>query len=343
MSSPKIFVIGNPLLDISSHVDMELLNKYELTLNNAILAEDKHLPLYKELVENNKVEYIPGGAAQNTARVAQWMLKDKQTVVYSGCVGNDENAQILKSNTEANGVVTKYLVNAEKPTGACAVLINSKERSMCTNLGAANEFKIAHLETEEMQSIIKSVEYFYMAGYFLTVSPDSAQMLAKHAADNNKTFLYGLAAPFLIEVPFFFERVSALLPYVDIVFANENEAVVLGRKMNWGEDIAVIAEKLAAWEKVNTKRSRTVIFTQGPESTIVFQDGKLSQFKPVKVASEEIVDLNAAGDSFCGGFLAAYSQGKDIETSVNAGHYGAWEIIRQNGCSFPNKQPDTQF
>eukprot|EP00624_Nannochloropsis_granulata_P006228 evm.model.NODE_45513_length_12246_cov_26.632124.2 len=42
-------------------------------LDSAILAEDKHLPLYKELVDSYKVQYIAGGATQNAIRVAQWM------------------------------------------------------------------------------------------------------------------------------------------------------------------------------------------------------------------------------------------------------------------------------
>lgn len=65
----------NPLLDISAEVPMELLEKYGVSLNNAILAEDKHLPLYTELINNYPVQYIAGGATQNSIRVAQWMLQ----------------------------------------------------------------------------------------------------------------------------------------------------------------------------------------------------------------------------------------------------------------------------
>jgi hypothetical protein len=32
-----------------------------VTLNNAILAEDKHVPMYKELAAKPDVEYIAGG------------------------------------------------------------------------------------------------------------------------------------------------------------------------------------------------------------------------------------------------------------------------------------------
>ena len=67
--------MGNPLLDISSDVPESMLDKYDVKLNNAILAEEKHLPIYKDLVDNFNPQYIAGGATQNSIRVAQWMLK----------------------------------------------------------------------------------------------------------------------------------------------------------------------------------------------------------------------------------------------------------------------------
>ena len=38
--------MGNPLLDISANTEMDFLDKYGLKLNNAILAEPSHLPMY---------------------------------------------------------------------------------------------------------------------------------------------------------------------------------------------------------------------------------------------------------------------------------------------------------
>lgn len=37
--------LGNPLLDISAVVEKDLLNKYDMQPNNAILAEEKHMPM----------------------------------------------------------------------------------------------------------------------------------------------------------------------------------------------------------------------------------------------------------------------------------------------------------
>jgi len=43
--SCSLFAIGNPLLDIQVHSE-ELLKKYELKANDAILADEKHMPMY---------------------------------------------------------------------------------------------------------------------------------------------------------------------------------------------------------------------------------------------------------------------------------------------------------
>ena len=41
----KILGFGNPLLDISATVEQAVLDEWGASLNNAILAEEKHQPL----------------------------------------------------------------------------------------------------------------------------------------------------------------------------------------------------------------------------------------------------------------------------------------------------------
>ena len=66
--------MGNPLLDISANVEQEFLDKYDVKLDSAILAEEKHQPLFKELVESYKPTYIAGGATQNSIRVGKLLF-----------------------------------------------------------------------------------------------------------------------------------------------------------------------------------------------------------------------------------------------------------------------------
>jgi len=300
------------------------------------LAESKHLPLYSELVSKYEVEYIAGGAAQNSIRAAQWMLQVPKATTYIGCVGNDENGHNIKKAAEKDGVTTQYMLDTNKPTGTCAVLIVEKERSLVANLGAAESYKLSHFMSPEIQGIVHSAKYFYATGFFLTVSPDTLVEIGKHCVQHNKEFLFGLAAPFLID--FFWNQMNQVLPYADIVFCNEDEAATLGKKLSWGTNLEEIAKKLAEFPKENSKRTRTVIFTQGAKETIVVRgNGTVEKYTPIPVAAKEIVDTNGAGDSFVGGFLSQYVQGKSIEKSVKAGHYVAMEVIKRSGCTFPAK------
>lgn len=61
-----LFGMGNPLLDVLAIVEEDFLKKYDVTLNNVILADPKHVPMYEELSQRGNVEYIAGGATQNT-------------------------------------------------------------------------------------------------------------------------------------------------------------------------------------------------------------------------------------------------------------------------------------
>lgn len=150
--------MGNPLLDISAVVGKELLDKYDMKPNDAILAEEKHKPLNDELIQKYNAEYIAGGSAQNTLRVAQWFLEKPNVVTYFGCVGRDKYADILREKTKICGLNAVYQSQEDVPTGTCSVLITGHQRSLCANLSAANHFTIEHVHENK--------KYVEMAGYY---------------------------------------------------------------------------------------------------------------------------------------------------------------------------------
>jgi adenosine kinase len=67
---PRLFCMGNPLLDMQVTNGEALLAKYNLKANDAILAAPEQLGLYQDIVDSKDVVYVAGGAAQNTARGA---------------------------------------------------------------------------------------------------------------------------------------------------------------------------------------------------------------------------------------------------------------------------------
>jgi adenosine kinase len=333
--------MGNPLLDISVECEMDLLDKYGLKLNNAILAAPEHLPLYKELVEKfpTTVQYIAGGATQNSIRVAQWMHGEKGFSAYAGCIGNDEFGKQLQAAAEADGVTTYYDHEEGVPTGTCAVLVHLKERSLVANLSAAEKYsKSRHFDTEAFQAVVKGTKIIYSAGFFLTHASETMLACGKIAAENpNQRYAINLSAPFLCQ--FFKDQMLSVMPYADFVFGNESEAAAFAEANGYpaGLSVAEIAKRIAALPKANSK-PRVVVITQGSESTIIAQSDKASE-EPVvvpvdKMESHLIVDTNGAGDAFVGGFLAHVAKGASYEQAASAGHWAAGHIIQRSGCTF---------
>jgi len=177
-----LLCLENPLLDIQGQGDDALLNQYGLKPNDAILAEEKHLSLFEELIQNRSAKLLAGGAAQNTARGAQYILSPN-SVVFFGCVGKDKYADILQEANKEAGLAVRYRYDEKTPTGRCGVIITGHNRSMCTDLAAANLYKIEHLK--ENWSVVENSKAYFVGGYHLTVSVPSILALAEEAAKKN--------------------------------------------------------------------------------------------------------------------------------------------------------------
>ncbi|GLT92363.1 hypothetical protein SLE2022_102030 [Rubroshorea leprosula] len=102
---------------------------------------------------------------------------------YMGCIGKDNFGKEMKKNSKAVGV------NDEStPTGTCVVCVVGGERSLVAHLSTANCYTSEHLKRPDNWALVEKAKYFYIAGFFLIVFPDSIQLVAEHAAANNKSF-----------------------------------------------------------------------------------------------------------------------------------------------------------
>jgi len=329
----SIVCMGNPLLDISASVKAELLTKHQLKANDAILTESEEI--FNDMLSEYKesVEYIAGGATQNSTRVAQWILGKPNVTAYMGCVGDDDNRRILEEKAKEAGVNVKYQV-CSKPTGRCAVLITDQNRSLVTKLDAANEFTVSHLEDEANWAVVDAAKVVYSAGFFLTVSVDSMLKVAKNCAARDKTYCINLSAPFLCQ--FFKDQMASVLPFTDIVFGNETEAAAYAEFNNIEtRDVAEIAKKIAMLPKENGSKGRLVVITQGEGPVIAVDKGEVKTFPVSPLDKTEIVDTNGAGDAFVGGFLAQWVLGTGLDVAVKCGIWAATHCIKRSGCTMP--------
>uniref|UniRef100_A0A8C3P4I8 Adenosine kinase n=1 Tax=Chrysemys picta bellii TaxID=8478 RepID=A0A8C3P4I8_CHRPI len=368
LSENVLFGMGNPLLDICAVVDKDFLDKYGLKPNDQILAEDKHKEMFEELVKKFNVEYHAGGSTQNSVKVAQWMIETPyKAATFFGCIGTDKFGAILKKKTEEAHVDAHYYEQSDEPTGTCAACITGDNRSLVAHLAAANCYnKEKHLDLEKNWKLVEKAKVYYIAkpynsscggikgirnyltnkkieadhpeGFFLTVSPEAVLKVANHSSADNKIFTLNLSAPFISQ--FYKEPLMKVMPYVDILFGNEMEAATFAREQGFEtEDIKEIAQKTQALPKVNPKRQRIVVFTQGKEDTIMATENEVTAFPVLDSDQSEIIDTNGAGDAFVGGFLSQLVYDRPLTECIRAGHYAANVIIRRSGCTFPEK-PD---
>jgi sugar/nucleoside kinase (ribokinase family) len=114
------------------------------------------------------------------------------------------------------------------------------------------------------------------------------------------------------------------LPYVDYLIGNESEAEAYGAAAGISDpkDHAAVAKSIAQLKKTNPSRPRIVVITRGPDSTLVVSSknpDEIATYPVEKLADNEIVDTNGAGDAFAGGFMGGLVLGKSLEECVQIG------------------------
>lgn len=167
---------------------------------------------------------------------------------------------------------------------------------MVTDLGAANHYKLDHLESPKIWSLVEEATHYYIGGYHLTVCVPAILKIAEHAAANNKPFVMNISAPFIPQ--FFKDQLDSTSEFWDYIIGNESEAAAYADSHSLEDkSVEAVARYLAELPKKNTERKRVVIITQGVEETIVVVQGEEGVQKyPVHVVGEEdIVDTNGAG------------------------------------------------
>ncbi|KAJ1720224.1 adenosine kinase [Coemansia erecta] len=271
-------------------------------------------------------------------RGAQLLLPPGSAVLI-GAVGGDENARQLSAAAKKAGLRTEYMVNAAKQTGTCALLVTGKGNSMVADLGAAETYNIAHLQSPHIWKMIEHARLYYITGFFFAVSPETIRAVARHSLENSKTFTMNISAPFVATR--FTSQLTEMLPYVDVLFGSHFETPALSSALgltSCDDDLALVRH-LARWQKTGPgtrlvvfTTSRGVVVGSGDTETVLVYD-------ITKVPESEIVDANGAGDGFVGGFLAQMMQGQTVDVCVEAGHWLSSLVLRQRGASYPDSTP----
>ena len=77
-------------------------------------------------------------------------------------------------------------------------------RALCCHARAAcltlRCWQVDHVKQAEHWKLVEAARVIYSAGFFITVSPESIKLVAKHCSDSGKMYCMNLSAPFISQV-----------------------------------------------------------------------------------------------------------------------------------------------
>jgi sugar/nucleoside kinase (ribokinase family) len=317
-----VLCIGTALVDQLSHASLECvadlgLHPGTMTLVEGADAAKIHAGL-------NVERAVSGGTVANTA-VGVAALGGRPA--YLGAVADDDLGERYASDLESAGVFAALErpspPDATTGTGACYVIVTpDAERTMATTLGVSGLLSAAHVGSS---GLVANSAVVYFDGYVLDY-PDAPAIVAvvlEQARAAGTKLAFGLADPFAVQRHH--AAMLELLGSVDLVFANEEEAVALTGR----EDLAGALESLA-------HPSRVSVVTRGPKGAVILLPDQEVTIEAVGVP--EVRDVTGAGDLFAAGFLAGAVLGY---SAARAGALGA--LLASEAISHLGARPEADL
>lgn len=222
----KIIGMGNALVDVLVTLqDDSLLDEMSLPKGSMqLINEDKFLKISGKY-SGMQTHKATGGSAGNTVLALANLGAHPG---FIGKIGNDDFGQYFKKNGLKQGIDMKLLAG-DLPTGVASTFISPDgERTFGTYLGAAATMKAENLTLD----MFKGYAYLYIEGYLVQDHELilRAMQLGKEAG---LQICLDMASYNIVEGDLEFFDIL-ITKYVDIVFANEEEAKAYTGKDAWG-------------------------------------------------------------------------------------------------------------
>ncbi len=249
-----------------------------------------------------------GGSAANTmSGLAQLSIE----AGFLSKIGNDEVGRFFeKQMTETH--VKPLMLKSETPSGRVQALVTADgERTFATCLGAAAEMCADDIKPE----LFEGWDIFYVEGY-LVANPTMLRKAVETAKAQGMTIAIDLASYNVVEESrdFLLELVNN---YVDIVFANEQEAKALT-----GLDPEAALHYIA-------ERCDIAVVKIGAKGAYIQRGSETATIPPMKA---DVVDTTGAGDMWAAGFLAGLVEDEPLQKCGMMGAIVAKNIIEVMGA-----------
>jgi sugar/nucleoside kinase (ribokinase family) len=253
---------------------------------------------------------VPGGSACNTV---MGVVQLGGAGRFVGKRGKDDFGRQYEAGLREQGV-DPFLFSSGTPTGLClSVITPDNQRTMFTCLGAS-----AEILPEEMAPVcFKNAAVAHVEGYLL-FNEKLIKAVMDAAKQSGALISLDLASFTVVE-----ENISVLndlvAEYVDILFANEDEA----------RAFTGFSESRSAIEALSRKAELAVLKV-GAHGSFVAHEGNIISIDPVGGAP--IQDTTGAGDLYAAGFLYGLINKMELEQCGFLGSMCGFEVCRVLGA-----------
>lgn len=315
----KIIGLGNALVDVLATLkDDSILQEIGLPKGSMQLIDDAKLQQINEHFSQMETHFSSGGSAANTML---GLTSLGAVTGFIGKIGNDNYGNFFRENLIKNKIEDKLLVSPDLPSGVASAFISPDgERTFGTYLGAAATLKAEELSLE----MFKGYAYLFIEGY-LVQDHDMILHAIELAKEAGLQICLDLSSYNIVEgdLDFFTLLINK---YVDIVFANEEEAKAFTGKEP-EEALGLIGKQCSiAIVKVGCKGS---YIRKGTE-----------EIKIDAIPVCKVVDTTGAGDFFAAGFLYGLTCGYSLEKCAKIGSILSGNVIQVIGTTIPPERWD---
>jgi sugar/nucleoside kinase (ribokinase family) len=308
----KVLGMGNALVDIMIRIDDEsLFDKFQLEKGGMRLTDAATVQHIMNDLKNLPAEKAPGGSAANTINgLANLGIE----AGFIGKVAHDLNGKFMEEDM-LNNNITPHLKVGVAPTGIAAALVTpDSERTFAVNLGCAIELVPEDITSE----MFAGYDFFHIEGY-LVQNHDLLRKAVEMAKINNVKVSLDLASFDVVRDHLGFLK-EIIAEYVDIVFANEEEA-----KAYTG------LEPREALEEIYKVCDVAVVKT-GKNGSLIKIDDRIYE---VGVINANAIDTTGAGDLYAAGFLYGLANGLSPDKCGRIGALLAGKVIEVMGAKMP--------
>lgn len=311
----KILGIGNALVDILVHIDNDdILDRLGLQKGGMEMIDAQRKREILDVISTMPQTLATGGSTSNTIH---GLARLGATAGYIGKVGNDDLGKLFREECQRFGVIP-HLINSEEDTGVAITFISSNaERTFATYLGAAATMQPAEVDTQ----IFENYDVIHIEGY-LIFNHDLILDVCKKAKEHGLMISMDMASYNLIESNLDFVKML-LRDYVDIIFANEEEAKAFAG-----------VEKVEALHVLSESCPISIVKV-GKDGSYIKMNGEVTTIAPLKANR---VDTTGAGDIYASGFLYGYLNNYGALKSGNLASYLSARMIEYVGAKLPDEE-----